>query len=130
VTCNHPKLTCNFAGAKPANGLQTRSRQELTMNIQTRVFLYNKQGNQVTLEFSQYQDGVVVRLHDQVGATILNGEHFADVITALVLGVEHIEGLPGYCQCEECRGKRGKALAEQIAEAQAKRLAQAEEGRT
>lgn len=100
------------------------------MNLQARVFLYDKNGSQVTLEFSQHQAGVAVRLHETAGVTIFNSQHFADVLTALVLGVEHIEGLPGYCQCEACRGKRGKALAEQIAEAQAKRLAQAEEGRT
>jgi len=28
VTCNHFKLRSNFAGAKPANGLQISSRQK------------------------------------------------------------------------------------------------------
>ena len=32
VTCNHSKLTGDFAGAIPANGLQSRSHQEFREN--------------------------------------------------------------------------------------------------
>jgi hypothetical protein len=88
------------------------------MNIQNRLILYGSAGQQVSLETSCYQDGINVTVHGRDGVTILNSTYFADVISAVVVGVEHIEGLPGYCQCQACREARGKALAERIAEAQ------------
>jgi hypothetical protein len=100
-----------------------------TMNTQVRLILYDRDGNQVQLTTSCYQDGINVEIHGRPGVTTFNSTHFADVIAALVVGVEHIDGLPGYCQCEDCRGKRGKALAERIAEAQVERLRRADEGR-
>lgn len=89
-------------------------------NIQVRLFLYGTKGQQVTIETSQYQDTINIRTvgaGDDDRVTMFNNHHFADMITALTLGKDHVEEAPEFCQCPECAGVRGDRLARKIAEA-------------
>jgi hypothetical protein len=92
-------------------------------NIQIRLFLYGNKGQQVTIETSLYQDTINVRIcgagnpADDDRVTMFNNHHFADMITALTLGKDHVEEAPEFCQCEKCAGVRGDRLAKKIVEA-------------
>jgi len=100
------------------------------MEIHTTADFAGTKGTAVRLTIGSHITGVNVQLDYSGNVTTFNSDHFADILIALVLGVEHIEKLPGYCQCELCRNTRGVAFAERLAAAQAERLRAADEGRT
>jgi len=102
------------------------------MEVTSTVIVSGNRGQQVNLTTGSHLMGVNIQIYgvgrDGSITTFAPG-HFADVLTALVLGDLHIPALPEFCQCEDCRATRGKAFAERLATAQAERLNQAERNR-
>jgi hypothetical protein len=99
------------------------------MELINTVTIAGSKGKAVRLTFGDHLAGVNVELDYSGRITTYTASYFADVISALILGVDHVEDLPEYCQCENCRTTRGKAFAERLAAAQAERLRTIEEQR-
>lgn len=91
------------------------------MEVTSTIDLCGTKGTGVRITAGSHLAGINVEIDYSGRVTTYTKEHFADVLIALALGVEHIENLPGYCQCEPCRNERGKAWAERIAAAQKER---------
>jgi len=104
----------------------------MTIEVSATFNIYGSRGQWVQVSAAPHQNGVNIRVYGvgrDDGITTFSEAHFANILTALLLGDTHIEGLPDFCQCKSCLDVRGKAFAEKIAAAQAERLAAATSGR-
>ena len=81
----------------------------------TTIHLRGSKDQIITLEFIPHAAGVNIRC-DQRPNQVVTFAHFhlADVLTAMTFDEAHIEGLPEFCCCPQCRSDRGDALAAKI----------------
>lgn len=92
----------------------------MNLAIVGRLIGYTTRGDYVTVEFAS-QNGHQVRVLLEPSKAPLerrdihvSAGHFFDILAAVTLEGHHIDGLPGYCQCESCRSAAGAALAYRI----------------
>jgi hypothetical protein len=71
----------------------------------------------VFMEFMEGNPGIVVSIKNHDYVTTLTKQHFADILTSLVISKDHIEGLPKFCNCKPCREEQAELLGRKIAEA-------------
>lgn len=80
------------------------------------VVLHAFNGQVVTLDFSTMHDAIVVNIEagSKEKSFLVPGVRMADIVLAATGRGNHIDGIPDFCQCNDCVQKRLDRLADTI----------------